>query len=322
MMTAAQAPNTAKMNGTVVNGAAPPQSRAAAAPAGTYVDAHDPLAPNRVFIGGLHRDADEISLREYFEFTYGPVISCRIIHDKDTGKSKGYGFVTFVSGEAAERVRQQGTITFMDKAANVGPAVRKPPYTSTSTPSSSSGSTTPSSVNGGGRNGNVGTQNGHPRGRGEGGPPRRGKRNHFNSYRMAYDTPSVAYYSVGGYMVPAEYVQQMQQQLFLAQLYPQPIYQPPTYAPPQLVPVYQIPQVAVAPGAMAYDPSGNDHSDPNMKDQDPNMVNVAALSQQIGTMSLGPSQGRPMYGPSRGHFALNPNHPAYNPLAQPAAPPS
>lgn len=87
---------------------------------------NDPLAPNRVFVGGISWKADEASLANFFQnLGYGKVIDCKIIMDKTTGKSKGYGFVTFDSPESAKQVKQSTNLYFLGKMMNVGDAVRK-----------------------------------------------------------------------------------------------------------------------------------------------------------------------------------------------------
>lgn len=43
---------------------------------------------------------DDQSLRESFT-EYGEVIEARIIHDRETGRSRGFGFVSFTSNEEA-----------------------------------------------------------------------------------------------------------------------------------------------------------------------------------------------------------------------------
>lgn len=46
----------------------------------------------KLFIAGLPYDMDDAELEEIFE-KFGPVISARVTMDKETGKSKGFGFV-------------------------------------------------------------------------------------------------------------------------------------------------------------------------------------------------------------------------------------
>jgi len=78
----------------------------------------------RIFVGGISWKADEESLGNFFS-SFGKVIECRIIMDKVTKKSKGYGFVTFEDPESAEKVKQSNNLYFLGKMMNVGDAVRK-----------------------------------------------------------------------------------------------------------------------------------------------------------------------------------------------------
>lgn len=56
----------------------------------------------KVFVGGLAWETKSESLRSYFE-QFGDIIEAVVITDKHTGRSKGYGFVTFHDPEAAWR---------------------------------------------------------------------------------------------------------------------------------------------------------------------------------------------------------------------------
>jgi len=49
---------------------------------------------NRLFIGGISWSTSEESLRTTFS-AVGPLKDVRIIRDRETGRSKGFGFVTF-----------------------------------------------------------------------------------------------------------------------------------------------------------------------------------------------------------------------------------
>ncbi|KAG9130078.1 hypothetical protein Leryth_012841 [Lithospermum erythrorhizon] len=55
---------------------------------------------SKLFIGGLSFGTDEMSLREAFS-QHGEVVEARIIMDRETGRSRGFGFVTFTSSEEA-----------------------------------------------------------------------------------------------------------------------------------------------------------------------------------------------------------------------------
>ncbi len=48
----------------------------------------------KLFVGGLAWATDEDSLRQAFE-QFGPVNEAKVILDRETGRSRGFGFVTF-----------------------------------------------------------------------------------------------------------------------------------------------------------------------------------------------------------------------------------
>ena len=57
----------------------------------------------KLFVGGLSWGTDDYSLRQAFE-AYGEVTEAKVITDRETGRSRGFGFVTFANtddGEAA-----------------------------------------------------------------------------------------------------------------------------------------------------------------------------------------------------------------------------
>lgn len=56
----------------------------------------------KVFVGGLAWETPTDKMRAYFE-QFGEILEAVIICDKSTGKSKGYGFVTFRDPAAAQR---------------------------------------------------------------------------------------------------------------------------------------------------------------------------------------------------------------------------
>jgi RNA recognition motif-containing protein len=46
----------------------------------------------KLFVAGLPYDMDDAELNEIFE-KFGPVVSAKVAMDRETGKSKGFGFV-------------------------------------------------------------------------------------------------------------------------------------------------------------------------------------------------------------------------------------
>ncbi|ERN10073.1 hypothetical protein AMTRI_Chr06g195070 [Amborella trichopoda] len=54
----------------------------------------------KLFVGGLSFGTDDQSLRDAFA-SFGDVVEARVITDRDTGRSRGFGFVNFDNDEAA-----------------------------------------------------------------------------------------------------------------------------------------------------------------------------------------------------------------------------
>ncbi|KMZ60841.1 Glycine-rich RNA-binding protein 4, mitochondrial [Zostera marina] len=56
----------------------------------------------KVYVGGLSYDTDEGSLRSAFE-GFGEVSEAFVISDRDTGRSKGFGFVSYLNDDSANK---------------------------------------------------------------------------------------------------------------------------------------------------------------------------------------------------------------------------
>ncbi|CAL5080099.1 unnamed protein product [Urochloa decumbens] len=76
------------------------------------------MSSSKLFIGGISYGTDEHSLRDAFA-GYGEVIEAKIIMDRETGRSRGFGFVTYTSTEEAA-----AAITGMDGKDLQGRIVR------------------------------------------------------------------------------------------------------------------------------------------------------------------------------------------------------
>ena len=57
--------------------------------------------PKKLFVGGLSWDTDDDSLRKAFE-SYGEINEAKVITDRDSRRSRGFGFATFVRDEDAK----------------------------------------------------------------------------------------------------------------------------------------------------------------------------------------------------------------------------
>jgi len=55
----------------------------------------------KLFVGSLPWSVDDDTLRETFE-THGNVVSAKVIKDRDTGRSRGFGFVEMENSTEAK----------------------------------------------------------------------------------------------------------------------------------------------------------------------------------------------------------------------------
>lgn len=78
------------------------------------------MAQQNLFIGSLAYATTDDSLKAYFE-QIGPVKSARVITDRDSGKSKGFGFVEYESDDDNQKAVDQLNGTELDgRAISVG----------------------------------------------------------------------------------------------------------------------------------------------------------------------------------------------------------
>ena len=62
---------------------------------------------NKIFVGSLPWSINNDSLKELFA-QYGEITEAVVITDRDTGRSKGFGFVTFAKEEDAQKSLEMG----------------------------------------------------------------------------------------------------------------------------------------------------------------------------------------------------------------------
>lgn len=63
------------------------------------------MSSAKLFIGGVSYSTDDSGLREAFS-RYGEVLDAKIIMDRETGRSRGFGFITFATSEEASSALQ------------------------------------------------------------------------------------------------------------------------------------------------------------------------------------------------------------------------
>jgi cold-inducible RNA-binding protein len=62
----------------------------------------DPMANAKLYVGNLSYSSTEESLAALFS-QFGEVVSARIVTDRETGRSKGFGFVEMATAEGAQQ---------------------------------------------------------------------------------------------------------------------------------------------------------------------------------------------------------------------------
>ncbi|XP_029576088.1 RNA-binding protein 39 isoform X2 [Salmo trutta] len=62
--------------------------------------------PMRLYVGSLHFNITEDMLRGVFE-PFGRIESIQLMNDSETGRSKGYGFISFADAECAKKALEQ-----------------------------------------------------------------------------------------------------------------------------------------------------------------------------------------------------------------------
>jgi hypothetical protein len=68
---------------------------------------------NKLFFGGLAWGTTEATLRTACA-SFGDVEEVRIVNDRETGRSKGFGFVTFATEESANKCKAELDGTILD----------------------------------------------------------------------------------------------------------------------------------------------------------------------------------------------------------------
>ncbi len=68
---------------------------------------------NKIFVGGLAWATDERGLEEAFG-SYGEITEAKVVRDRATGRSRGFGFVTFANPNDAREAMEQMNDNMLD----------------------------------------------------------------------------------------------------------------------------------------------------------------------------------------------------------------
>jgi len=82
------------------------------------------MQQNKLYIGNFPYSVDESQLREMFS-AYGEIQDIALIKDRETGRSKGFAFITFASQQAAEKALELNGRDLDGRALKVNMAQEK-----------------------------------------------------------------------------------------------------------------------------------------------------------------------------------------------------
>ena len=72
----------------------------------------------KIFVGGIPQDISEEEFKEFFE-QYGEVVDATLMLDKETGRPRGFGFITFAEEASCNNVLVNGFIQMRGKQVEV-----------------------------------------------------------------------------------------------------------------------------------------------------------------------------------------------------------
>lgn len=82
------------------------------------------MQQNKLYVGNLPYAIDESKLDEIFS-SYGDIDEIKLIRDRETGRSRGFAFITFATQQAAEKALEQDNKSIDGQAIKVNIAKEK-----------------------------------------------------------------------------------------------------------------------------------------------------------------------------------------------------
>jgi RNA recognition motif-containing protein len=72
----------------------------------------------KIFVGGISAEVNEDEFREFFS-QFGTVIDATLMTERETGRPRGFGFITFETSQGVEEALRQSKLTIKDKTASI-----------------------------------------------------------------------------------------------------------------------------------------------------------------------------------------------------------
>jgi RNA recognition motif-containing protein len=82
------------------------------------------MQQNKLYVGNFPYSVDEDQLRSLFS-PYGEIEELALIMDRETGRSKGFAFITFATQQAAESALEKNGVDMSGRALRVNMAQEK-----------------------------------------------------------------------------------------------------------------------------------------------------------------------------------------------------
>lgn len=83
------------------------------------------MTKNKIYVGNLSYSTTQDDLETTFS-QYGTIQDIRLIMDRETGRSKGFAFITFESDDSAASASQQNGMTLDGRPLRINLAEDKP----------------------------------------------------------------------------------------------------------------------------------------------------------------------------------------------------
>ena len=80
------------------------------------------ITPGKIFVGGLKQSVSDSTLQQYFE-QYGAITEAVVMMDRITGRSRGFGYVSFVDGKSVDEILMKSDHQIHSKWADIKRAV-------------------------------------------------------------------------------------------------------------------------------------------------------------------------------------------------------
>lgn len=83
-----------------------------------------PERSEKIFVGGISSDVDQDEFRAFFE-RFGAVAEATLMVDRESGRPRGFGFITFEEASAVERALEATDLVIKDKQVEIKRAMPK-----------------------------------------------------------------------------------------------------------------------------------------------------------------------------------------------------